>query len=113
MESRSAALPAGTVTMVFTDIEGSTALLQSLGDRYGEVLADHNRLIREAFARHDAFERGSAGDGLYFVFASAREAVQAAVDAPLALAGHPRPQGGAGRGRVGIHTREPRDVTQG
>src|SRR4051812_34650822 len=113
MESRSAALPAGTVTMVFTDIEGSTALLQSLGDRYGEVLSDHNRLIREAFARHDAFERGSAGDGLYFVFASAREAVQAAVDAQLALAGHPWPDGAAVRDRMGIHTGEPRNASEG
>src|SRR4051794_31840506 len=113
MESRSAALPAGTVTMVFTDIEGSTALLQSLGDRYGEVLGDHNRLIREAFARHDAFERGSAGDGLYFVFASAREAVQAAVDAQLALAGHPWPDGAAVRDRMGIHTGEPRNASEG
>ena len=113
MEPRAAALPAGTVTMVFTDIEGSTALLQSLGDRYPEVLADHNRLIREAFARHDAFERGSAGDGLYFVFASAREAVQAAVDAQLALAGHPWPEAAAVRDRMGIHTGEPRNATEG
>ncbi|MFL5641023.1 MAG: ATP-binding protein [Chloroflexota bacterium] len=113
MESRAAALPAGTVTMVFTDIEGSTALLQSLGDRYGEVLADHNRLIREAFARHDAFERGSAGDGLYFVFASAREAVQAAVDAQLALAEHPWPDDAAVLDRMGIHTGEPRNATEG
>jgi class 3 adenylate cyclase len=85
--------------MVFTDIEGSTALLQSLGDRYPEVLADHNRLIRGTFAQHDAFERGSAGDGLYFVFASAREAVQAAIEAQLALAGHPWPDGAAVRDR--------------
>src|SRR3954465_2826003 len=113
MESRTAALPAGTVTMVFTDIEGSTALLQSLGDRYGQVLTDHNRLIREAFARHDAFERGSAGDGLYFVFASAREAVQAAVDAQLALAEHPWPDGAAVRDRMGIHTGEPRNAAEG
>jgi predicted ATPase/class 3 adenylate cyclase len=111
--SQAAALPAGTVTMVFTDIEGSTALLQSLGDRYPEVLADHNRLIRETFARHDAFERGSAGDGLYFVFASAREAVQAAIDAQLALAGHPWPDGAAVRDRMGIHTGEPRNATEG
>jgi predicted ATPase/class 3 adenylate cyclase len=113
MEPRAAALPAGTVTMVFTDIEGSTALLQSLGERYAEVLADHNRLIREAFAQHDAFERGSAGDGLYFVFASAREAVQAAVDAQLALAAHPWPEGAAVRDRMGIHTGEPRNAAEG
>ena len=63
---------AGTVTLVFTDIEGSTSLLQALGDRYPEILAGHHRLIREAFARHGAMERGSAGDGLYFVFPAAR-----------------------------------------
>ena len=113
MEPRAAALPAGTVTMVFTDIEGSTALLQSLGDRYPEVLADHNRLIRDAFAQHEAFERGSAGDGLYFVFASAREAVQAAVDAQLALAGYPWPDAARVRDRMGIHTGEPRNATEG
>jgi class 3 adenylate cyclase len=56
--------PTGTVTLAFTDIEGSTGLLQALGDRYPEVLADHHRLIREAFSRHGAVERGSAGDGL-------------------------------------------------
>ena len=49
-------LPAGTVTLVFTDIEGSTNLLQTLGDRYPQALADHHRLLREAFARHDAFD---------------------------------------------------------
>jgi predicted ATPase/class 3 adenylate cyclase len=99
--------------MVFTDIEGSTALLQSLGDRYPEVLADHNRLIRDAFAQHEAFERGSAGDGLYFVFASAREAVQAAVDAQLALAGYPWPDAARVRDRMGIHTGEPRNASEG
>src|SRR5450631_1301210 len=68
--------PTGTVTLVFTDIEGSTRLLQVLGDRYPAMLADHHRLIREAFAGHGALERGSAGDGLYFVFQGARAAVQ-------------------------------------
>ena len=72
------AQPTGTVTLAFTDIEGSTRLLQELGDRYPEVLADHHRLIREAFTSHGAVERGSAGDGLYFVFSAARDAVQKA-----------------------------------
>ena len=82
-ESLGAVQPSATVTLVFTDIEGSTSLLQALGDRYPEVLADHHRLIREAFARHGALERGSAGDGLYFVFGAA----QAAIDGQLAVAG--------------------------
>ncbi len=105
--------PSGTVTLAFTDIEGSTSLLQGLGDRYPEVLADHHRLIREAFGRHGAVERGSAGDGLYFVFSSAREAVQAAVDGQLALAGHPWPDGIAVRDRIGLHTGEPWRATEG
>ena len=106
-------LPAGTVTLVFTDIEGSTNLLQTLGDRYPQALADHHRLLREAFARHDAFERGSAGDGLYFVFASAREAIQAAIDGQHAIEGHTWPEGAVVRDRMGIHTGEPRNETEG
>jgi predicted ATPase/class 3 adenylate cyclase len=111
--STNAGHPAGTVTLVFTDIEGSTSLLQVLGDRYPEVLAEHHRLVREAFARHGALERGSAGDGLYFVFASARAAVQAAVDGQLAVAGHAWPDGVAVRDRVGLHTGEPRTGSEG
>jgi predicted ATPase/class 3 adenylate cyclase len=112
-DSLEAGLPAGTVTMVFTDIEGSTRLLQALGDSYPEALADHHRLIREAFARHGAFERGSAGDGLYFVFATARAAVQAAIDGQLAIAGHAWPDGVAMRDRMGLHTGEPRSASEG
>jgi predicted ATPase/class 3 adenylate cyclase len=105
--------PTGTVTLAFTDIEGSTNLLQTLGDRYPEVLADHHRLVREAFALHGAVERGSAGDGLYFVFPAARAAVQAAVDAQLAVAGHDWPDGVAVRDRMGLHTGEPRAASEG
>ncbi|MDP9484058.1 MAG: tetratricopeptide repeat protein [Chloroflexota bacterium] len=108
-----ASQPTGTVTLVFTDIEGSTGLLQALGDRYPEVLAEHHRLIREAFARHGASERGSAGDGLYFVFHGARAAVQAAVDGQLAIAGHDWPDGIAIRDRMGLHTGEPRNASEG
>ena len=105
--------PTGTVTLVFTDIEGSTSLLQELGDRYPQVLADHHRLIREAFARHGALERGSAGDGLYFVFSGARAAVLAAVDGQLAIAGHAWPDGVAVRDRMGLHTGEPVNASEG
>ncbi len=105
--------PTGTVTLAFTDIEGSTSLLESLGDRYGDVLADHHRLIRDAFGGHGAVERGSAGDGLYFVFPSARGAVQAAVDAQLAVAGHAWPDGIVVRDRMGLHTGEPRSASEG
>ena len=112
-EAREAGLPEGTVTLVFTDIEGSTGLLQTLGDRYPAVLADHHALIRGAFARHGAFERGSAGDGLYFVFPTARAAVQAAVEGQLALAAHPWPDGLPLRDRMGLHTGEPQTATEG
>jgi predicted ATPase/class 3 adenylate cyclase len=105
--------PTGTVTLAFTDIEGSTRLLETLGDRYGQVLADHHRLVREAFAGHGAEERGSAGDGLYFVFPAARGAVQAAIDAQLAIAGHAWPDGIVVRDRMGLHTGEPRTATEG
>lgn len=112
-ESPGAGRPAGTVTLVFTDIEGSTSLLQALGDRYPEVLADHHRLIREAFARHGAVERGSAGDGLYFVFQAARAAVQAAIDGQLAIASHAWPDGIVIRDRMGLHTAEPWTTSEG
>ena len=112
-ESPEPGQPTGTVTLVFTDIEGSTRLLQALGDRYPAVLADHHRLIREAFARHGALERGSAGDGLYFVFQGARAAVQAAIDGQLAVAAWAWPDGVAVRDRMGLHTGEPVRATEG
>ena len=105
--------PSGTVTLVFTDIEGSTRLLQELADRYPSMLADHHRLIRDAFAAHGALERGSAGDGLYFVFQSARSAVQAAIDGQLAVAAWQWPDGLSVRDRMGIHTGEPVQATEG
>lgn len=105
--------PSGTVSLVFTDIEGSTHLLQALGDRYPTMLADHHRLIREAFAAHGALERGSAGDGLYFVFQGARAAVQAAIDGQLAVNAWDWPAGVAVRDRMGVHTGEPVRATEG
>ena len=58
--------PSGTVTLVFTDVEGSTALLDDLGvEAYREVLADHRRAVREAFAAHAGYEVDEAGDGLF------------------------------------------------
>ena len=98
---------AGTTTLLFTDIEGSTKLLQQLGDRYAIVLADHNRLVRAAFGAHGGVELDSAGDGLYYQFASARAAVAAAVDGQRALLGHEWPDGTTLRVRMGLHTGEP------
>ena len=98
---------AGTTTLLFTDIEGSTKLLQQLGDRYALVLADHHRLLRASFAAHAGIELDSAGDGLYYKFPSARAAVAAAVDAQLALIAHQWPDGAQVRVRMGLHTGEP------
>ena len=102
-----AELPSGTVTLLFTDIEGSTALLKQLRDRYGEVLADHRRIMRAAFDAHGGREIDTQGDAFFVAFARAKEAVAAAVDAQLALASHVWPEGVAVRVRMGIHTGEP------
>jgi len=100
-------LAAGTVTLVFTDIEGSTLLLQRLGDRYASLLGEHHRLVRAAFGAHGGSERDAAGDGLYFAFRSARAALAAAVEAQRALLAHDWPEGAAVRVRMGMHTGEP------
>ena len=100
-------LPSGTITLLFTDIEGSTRLVQLLGDRYGELLADHRRLLRTAFAGHAGHEIDTQGDAFFIAFPSAKDAVAAAVDAQIALAGHAWPDGAQVRVRMGVHTGEP------
>jgi class 3 adenylate cyclase len=100
-------LPTGTVTFLFTDIEGSTRLLHALGDGYAGVLTDHRRLLREAFGRHDGVEVDTQGDSFFVAFADARCAVAAAVDAQTALARHAWPRGTEVRVRMGVHTGEP------
>ncbi|TMM02914.1 MAG: hypothetical protein E6G02_10425 [Actinobacteria bacterium] len=81
-----AELPTGTVTFLFTDIEGSTRLLQELGDGYAAVLAEHRRALRDAWARHDGVEVDTQGDAFFVAFARASDAVAAAADAQRALA---------------------------
>jgi WD40 repeat protein/class 3 adenylate cyclase/energy-coupling factor transporter ATP-binding protein EcfA2 len=100
-------LPAGTVTFLFTDIEGSTRLLHQLGDVYAAVLADQRRLLREAFARHGGVEVDTQGDSFFVAFADPRRALAAAADAQTALARHAWPDGTAVRVRMGLHTGEP------
>ncbi len=101
-------LPGGTVTFVFTDIEGSTRLLQELGDEsYGRVSADHRRLVRETFGAHGGTEIDTQGDAFFFSFPRARDAVAAAVDAQRALHEHDWPGGQEVLVRMGIHTGEP------
>jgi class 3 adenylate cyclase len=101
-------LPAGTVTFAFTDIEGSTRLLQELGDEtYGRVAGDHRRLVRETFGAHGGTEIDTQGDAFFFSFPRARDAVAAAVDAQRALRDHDWPEGREVQVRMGLHTGEP------
>jgi class 3 adenylate cyclase len=101
-------LPGGTVTFVFTDIDGSTRLLQELGDEaYGRVAGDHRRLVRETFGTHGGTEIDTQGDAFFFSFPRARDAVAVAVDAQRALRDHEWPDGREVSVRMGLHTGEP------
>jgi class 3 adenylate cyclase len=100
-------LPSGTVTFVFSDVEGSTGLLKRLGDRYGELLAEHRRIVRETFAVHGGVEIDMQGDAFFFAFGRARDAVSAAVAAQQAHAEQPWPDGERVLVRMGLHTGEP------
>jgi class 3 adenylate cyclase/DNA-binding beta-propeller fold protein YncE len=102
-----AELPSGTVTFLFTDIEGSTRLLQELRDDYSEVLLEHQRLLRSAFEEAGGQEIDTQGDAFFFVFARARAAVAAAEAAQRNLAAHDWPHGAVVRVRMGIHSGEP------
>jgi class 3 adenylate cyclase len=107
-------LPGGTVTFVFTDIEGSTKLLQELGDEgYGQVSGDHRRLVRETFGARGGTEIDTQGDAFFFSFPRARDAVAAAVDAQRALRDHEWPEGKVVRVRMGLHTGEPQVGEEG
>ncbi|MDQ4005528.1 MAG: adenylate/guanylate cyclase domain-containing protein, partial [Actinomycetota bacterium] len=99
-------LPTGTVTFLFTDIEGSTLLLRELGDRYADVLRDHAQIIRRALEREGGTELGTEGDSFFAVFASPAAAVRAVVEAQRAIAAHPWPDGAEVRVRMGLHTGE-------
>ena len=100
-------LPGGTLTVLHTEIEGSTLLTVHLGDRYPEVLATHCTLLRSAFAAHEGHEVDTQGDSFFMVFARATQAVAAAVAMQRALATAAWPEGGAVRVRIGLHTGEP------
>ena len=98
-------LPTGTVTFLFTDVEGSTKLLHELGpERYAQALAEHRRVLREAFERHGGVEVDTQGDAFFVAFASAPDAVAAARDAQDALAIPVR---------MGIHTGTPLVTAEG
>jgi class 3 adenylate cyclase len=101
-----APLPTGTVTFLFTDIEGSTALLRMAGEDYGTLLEQHRRLLRAAFAAHAGREVDTQGDSFFVAFAGPAQAVGAAVDGQRALAAHPWHPECAVRVRMGLHTGE-------
>jgi len=96
-----------TLTFLFTDIEGSTALLRRLGDsRYAEVLTGHHRIIRAGLAAHEGKEISTQGDGFFAVFSSPSACVAAVIEMQLAFAGHRWPAGEKVRVRMGIHSGE-------
>src|SRR5262245_63074351 len=100
-------LLSGTLTVLHTEIEGSTLLTVHLADRYPEVLATHCALLRAAFAAHEGHEVDTQGDSFFGVFPRATQAVAAAVAMQRALAAAAWPEGGAVRVRIGLHTGEP------
>ena len=100
-------LPSGRVTLLFTDVEGSTRLLHEFGDGYADVLADHRRTLREAFARHHGTEVDTQGDAFFYVFPSADDAVAAAGEGSELLAAGPV------HVRIGVHTGTPQLTSEG
>ena len=100
-------LPAGTLTMLFSDMEGSTRLLSRLGTCYADLLSAQRSLLRTAFGAHHGTELGTEGDSFFIVFSSAVDAVRACAAGQRALAGHAWPQDVAPRVRMGLHTGEP------
>jgi predicted ATPase len=101
------ALPSGTVTFMFTDIEGSTRLLRAVGPAYREALADHRRAVREAVARQHGVEVDTQGDAFFVAFLSAADAAAAALEAQAALETAPI------RVRMGLHTGEAEVTDEG
>ena len=106
-------LPEGTVTFLFTDIEGSTQLLDRLRDHYATLLADQRRIMRVAFTKWNGSEIDTQGDAFFVSFARATEGVSAAVDIQRALMNHAWPQGVELRVRMGLHTGEPLKAEEG
>src|SRR5436190_10722990 len=100
-------LPSGEVTLLFTDIDGSTRLLQELGDAYAAVLVEHRRHVRDAVRRHTGVEVDTQGDAFFVAFAQASDALSAAVDVQRSLAPGPV------RVRMGLHTGRPSIADEG
>jgi len=102
-----AELPTGTVTFLFTDVEGSTRLLHELGDAYADALGKHRKALRECFMRHGGVEVDTQGDAFFVAFARASDALAAAADGQAAL------EPGPIRVRIGLHTGEPLVTDEG
>ena len=105
--------PRGTVTLLFTDIEGSTVLAERLDEGWPDLLAEHNRLLRTAFAAHGGTELGTEGDAFFVSFTAAGSAAAAAAEAQRALASHAWPDDEVIRVRMGLHTGEPTPTPEG
>jgi predicted ATPase/class 3 adenylate cyclase len=103
----------GTVTLLFTDMEGSTRLLQQVGERYTDLLEEYRKLLRAAFQRWNGHEVDTQGDAFFVAFARATDAVSGAVAAQRALASHVWPEGAVVRVRMGLHTGEPTLSSEG
>ncbi len=100
-------LPSGTVTLLFTDIEGSTGLMRKLGDLWPEAHGRHRRILRESFGAAGGREVDTQGDSFFFVFPRVRDSARAAVDGQRGLKAADWPQGEEVRVRMAIHTGEP------
>ena len=105
--------PTGTITLLFTDVEGSTRLARRLGDGYGSMLEDQRRLLRDAVTRHHGQVVDASGDGCFVAFATARDGLQGAVGAQRALTAFEWPGDVAVRTRMALHTGEPTRGAEG
>ena len=103
----SAVRPSGTVTFLFSDIEGSTRLLDARPEQYPALLAEHHAIMRSALQHWNGSEVSTQGDAFFVTFARAADAVQCAAEAQRALVAHAWPQGALVRVRMGLHTGEP------
>src|SRR3954453_16248892 len=106
-------LPPGTVPLLFTDIEGSTQLLQRLGQRYGDVLTEYRALLRSVFQAHGGHEVDTQGDSFFVAFPGAVDAVIAAIEIQRMLVAHPWPDGITIPTRMGLYTGEPQRGGEG
>jgi WD40 repeat protein/DNA-binding SARP family transcriptional activator len=102
-----AAQPSGTITFLFTDIEGSTRLLEKLGNQYPVALSDHHEILRASIQKWNGREMDTQGDAFFMTFTRAIDAVQCAAEAQRSLASHAWPEGESLRVRMGLHTGEP------